>query len=154
MQRGRPPPGTLTTDGAPGLSKAVDSRGPHALRMRGWCQKREPLSSQGRRRLGQRARRWAGRGETPPRMQQATGADLMYSETLRTPGPKRAAVSWKRPRPGATPSKSRPGIGSRYGPRPWPSGRLRRNAAGPKGFPSGGCSEPGAARVGGLAARQ
>jgi transposase-like protein len=36
IQRRPPTPGTITTDGAPGLCKAVDAMWPRSLRMRGW----------------------------------------------------------------------------------------------------------------------
>ena len=41
IQRGLQTPVTMTTDGAPGLIKAVDSRWPRSLRMRCWFHKRQ-----------------------------------------------------------------------------------------------------------------
>ena len=43
VQRGLQTPVTLTTDGAPGLRKALEAMGPQALRMRGWLHTRQPL---------------------------------------------------------------------------------------------------------------
>jgi putative transposase len=37
LKRGLQTPVTITTDGAPGLTKAIDVLWPKALRMRGWC---------------------------------------------------------------------------------------------------------------------
>jgi transposase-like protein len=42
-KRGLPPPVTVTTDGAPGLTKAIDVIWPQALRIRGWFHQRQNL---------------------------------------------------------------------------------------------------------------
>jgi transposase-like protein len=43
MKRGLQTPGTITTDGDSGLSKAGDSLWPRSLRIRGWVHKRQHL---------------------------------------------------------------------------------------------------------------
>ena len=42
-KRGMPPPVTITTDGAPGLTKAVDAMWPKSLRIRCWFHKMQNL---------------------------------------------------------------------------------------------------------------
>ena len=42
-KRGRHPPVTITTDGALGLTKAIDARWPKSLRLRCWFHKRQNL---------------------------------------------------------------------------------------------------------------
>jgi putative transposase len=43
VKRGMRPPGTLTTDGAVGVTKAVDRRWPKSVRLRCWCHKMQNL---------------------------------------------------------------------------------------------------------------
>ena len=42
VKRGLQPPVTITTDGAPGLIKAIDAMWPRSLRMRCWFHTRQP----------------------------------------------------------------------------------------------------------------
>jgi transposase-like protein len=43
VKRGLQTPVTITTDGAPGLSKAVEAMGPRSLRIRGWFHQMQNL---------------------------------------------------------------------------------------------------------------
>jgi putative transposase len=43
VKRGLQTPVTMTTDGAPGLTKAIDAMWPRSLRMRCWCHQMQNL---------------------------------------------------------------------------------------------------------------
>jgi len=47
VKRGLPTPVTITTDGAPGLTKAIDAVWPKTVRIRGWFHTRQNLPQQG-----------------------------------------------------------------------------------------------------------
>ena len=67
-KRGRRTPVTLTSDGALGLTKAIATRGPKALRIRGWCHKRQNFQQRVPARAWPEGKAWlVDRREAPTR---------------------------------------------------------------------------------------
>jgi transposase-like protein len=83
--RGRQPPVTITTDGAAGPIKAVDSLWPRSLRSRGWLHKRQNLRQKGPPQAWPPSKpSWLTCGP-PRRLSRDSAAYRLYSHSTRAP---------------------------------------------------------------------
>ena len=144
-KRGRQPPGTLPTDGAPGFSKAIDAMGPRARRRRCGFPPRQPRHAQGPRTPGPLAQRWGPPGAMPRRVRQGHGASSTGWRRGRPPFPQRVGAWQTRLRRVSPTSRCRCGIAPTCARRTWQRAPLQRNGDGRKSVRLSG-TRPGGSR--------